>query len=104
MGYGHSSRQHTAKILRNSFDRALIVEIVDGHRAGLRARSRCRHSCRTPDGASATCGKDRDHLSRRSYNEPEHLSFMDKVLTDEGVEGARSGKAPASLSRPTVTP
>ncbi|HAH66153.1 MAG TPA: hypothetical protein DCL72_11935 [Rhizobiales bacterium] len=27
----------------------------------------------------------------KSYNEPEHLSLIDKVLTDEGVEGARLG-------------
>ena len=29
MGYGHSSRLHTTKILRHSSDRALVVEIVD---------------------------------------------------------------------------
>jgi PII-like signaling protein len=29
MGYGHSRRRHTAKILRHSFDRSLVVEIVD---------------------------------------------------------------------------
>jgi PII-like signaling protein len=30
MGYGHSSRLHTAKILRLSEDLPLIIEIVDG--------------------------------------------------------------------------
>src|SRR6478672_10101754 len=30
MGYGHSSRLHTAKILRLSEDLPIIVEIVDG--------------------------------------------------------------------------
>src|SRR5690349_19053377 len=29
MGFGHSSRLHTAKILRLSFDLPIIVEIVD---------------------------------------------------------------------------
>ena len=29
MGYGHSSRLHTAKILRLSFDLPIVVEIVD---------------------------------------------------------------------------
>jgi PII-like signaling protein len=29
MGYGHSSRLQTTKILRHSSDRALVVEIVD---------------------------------------------------------------------------
>lgn len=29
MGYGHSIRRHTAETLRHSFDRALVVEIVD---------------------------------------------------------------------------
>jgi uncharacterized protein len=29
MGYGHSSRLHTAKILRLSFDLPMVVEIVD---------------------------------------------------------------------------
>ena len=29
MGYGHSSRLHTAKILRLSFDLLIVVEIVD---------------------------------------------------------------------------
>jgi len=29
MGYGHSSRLHTAKILRLSFDLPMIIEIVD---------------------------------------------------------------------------
>src|SRR3954452_2127144 len=30
MGYGHSSRLHTAKILRLSEDLPLVIEIVDG--------------------------------------------------------------------------
>jgi len=30
MGYGHSSRVHTAKILRLSLDLPLVVEIADG--------------------------------------------------------------------------
>jgi uncharacterized protein len=30
MGYGHSSRLHTAKILRLSEDLPIVVEIVDG--------------------------------------------------------------------------
>lgn len=29
MGYGHSSRLHTAKILRLSFDLPIVIEIVD---------------------------------------------------------------------------
>jgi PII-like signaling protein len=29
MGYGHSSRLHTAKIMRLSFDLPMVVEIVD---------------------------------------------------------------------------
>lgn len=29
MGYGHSSRLHTAKVLRLSFDLPMVVEIVD---------------------------------------------------------------------------
>jgi hypothetical protein len=29
MGYGHSSRLHTAKILRLSFDLPVVIEIVD---------------------------------------------------------------------------
>ena len=29
MGYGHSSRLHTAKVLRLSFDLPIVVEIVD---------------------------------------------------------------------------
>ena len=29
MGYGHSSRLHTAKIMRLSFDLPIVVEIVD---------------------------------------------------------------------------
>ena len=29
MGFGHSSRLHTAKILRLSFDLPIVVEIVD---------------------------------------------------------------------------
>jgi PII-like signaling protein len=29
MGYGHSSRLHTAKVLRLSFDPPMVVEIVD---------------------------------------------------------------------------
>src|SRR4029079_1772638 len=29
MGYGHSSRLHTAKILRLSFDLPIVVEVVD---------------------------------------------------------------------------
>src|SRR5262245_45254849 len=29
MGYGHSSRLHTAKIMRPSFDLPIVVEIVD---------------------------------------------------------------------------
>jgi len=29
MGYGHSSRVHTAKVLRLSFDLPIVVEIVD---------------------------------------------------------------------------
>jgi PII-like signaling protein len=29
MGYGHSSRLHTATTLHHSFERALVVEIVD---------------------------------------------------------------------------
>ena len=29
MGFGHSSRLHTAKILRPSFDLPIVVEIVD---------------------------------------------------------------------------
>jgi PII-like signaling protein len=29
MGYGHSSRLHTPKILRLSFDLPIVVEIVD---------------------------------------------------------------------------
>jgi hypothetical protein len=30
LGYGHSSRLHTAKILRLSDDLPLVIEIVDG--------------------------------------------------------------------------
>jgi len=29
MGFGHSSRLHTAKVLRLSFDLPIVVEIVD---------------------------------------------------------------------------
>src|SRR6058998_1753629 len=30
MGFGHSSRMHTAKILRLSMDLPIVIEIVDG--------------------------------------------------------------------------
>ena len=33
MGYGHTSRIHTAKILRLSADLPLVIEIVDGEAA-----------------------------------------------------------------------
>ena len=58
MGYGHSSRLHTAKILRLSEDLPIVVEIVDSggenQRVPARARrddgQRSRHS-RTGPGA-----------------------------------------------------
>jgi PII-like signaling protein len=43
MGFGHSSRLHTAKILRLSYDLPVVVEIVDQRR---RSKASCRYSTR----------------------------------------------------------
>jgi len=40
MGFGHSSRLHTAKILRLSEDRPVVVEIIDSEQIS-RPFSRC---------------------------------------------------------------
>ena len=41
MGFGHSSRLHTAKILRLSEDLPVVVEIIDSERKDQRHFCRC---------------------------------------------------------------